>query len=286
MTWQKDKQPLILIFALSAAILAVTSSCVEENRKPDKIGVVVSILPLADFAEHIGRDKIEVTVMVPPGANPHSYEPKPDQLKQVSQAKMFVKAGSGVEFELVWMDKLIQINEDMMVVNSSQGIELIGRDPHVWLSPLNAKKMVRNICEGLEKLDPANSEYYKANLHEYLDELDEIDRYTKEKLERIKSRRFIAYHPAWGYLAKDYDLEQIPIEHGGKEPRAERIRDIVEMAKELNTRVVFVSPQLATKGAETIAREIGGYSEFLDPLPQDYISNMRIVVEQLARAMR
>ena len=286
MTWQKDKQPLILIFALSAAILSVTSSCVEENRKPDKIRVVVSILPLADFAQHIGRDKIEVMVMVPPGANPHSYEPKPDQLKKVSRAKMLIKAGSGVEFELVWIDKLIQINEDMMVVNSSQGIELIGRDPHVWLSPLNAKKMVGNICEGLEKLDPANGEYYKANLHEYLDELDEIDRYTKEKLERIKNRRFIAYHPAWGYLAKDYDLEQIPIEHGGKEPRAERIKQVVEKAKEFEARVIFVSPQLVTKGTETVAREIGGYAEFLDPLPQNYISNMRKVVEQLARAMR
>lgn len=286
MTWQKDKQPLILIFALSAAILSVTSSCVEENRKPDKIGVVVSILPLADFAEHIGRDKIQVTVMVPPGANPHSYEPKPDQLKQVSQAKMFIKAGSGVEFELVWMDKLIQINEDMMVVNSSQGIELIERDPHVWLSPLNAKKMIGSICEGLEKLDPANSEYYKANLHEYLGELDEIDRYAKERFERTKNRGFIAYHPAWGYLARDYDLEQIPIEHGGKEPTAERIKQVVEKAKEFEVRVIFVSPQLATKGTETVAREIGGYAEFLDPLPQDYISNMRIVVEQLARAMR
>jgi zinc transport system substrate-binding protein len=283
---QKDRKAFVLIFAFSVVILLLVLSCEEKNSRQEKIGVVVSVLPLADFVEHIGKDKVEVTVMVPPGASPHSYEPRPDQLKEVSRAKMFIKAGSGVEFELAWMDKLAKINRDMMVLNGSERIELIERDPHVWLSPLVAKTMAENICRGLEKLDPGNSEYYRSNLNQYSQELEETDSYIRRELEGIEIRSFICYHPAWSYFARDYDLEQIPIERGGKEPTAEGIREVVEKAKESGARVVFVSPQLVTKGAETVAREIGAYIQPLDPLPEDYISDMRRAAERLAQAMR
>jgi zinc transport system substrate-binding protein len=283
---QKDRKAFVLIFVFSAVILLPVLSCEEKNSRQEKIGVVVSVLPLADFVEHIGKDRIEVTVMVPPGASPHSYEPRPDQLKQVSRAKMFVKAGSGVEFELAWMDKIGQINRDMMVLSGSEGIELIEGDPHVWLSPLAAKTMAENICRGLVKLDPGNSKYYRANLNEYSQELEETDRYIRQELAGIRIRSFISYHPAWSYFARDYDLEQIPIERGGKEPTAEGIREVLEKAKKSGARVVFVLPQLATKGAETVAREIGAYIEPLDPLPEDYISDMRRAAERLAQAMR
>jgi zinc transport system substrate-binding protein len=283
---RKNKHLSIFFLLLSMVALPLSFSCEEKSGRQDKIGVVVSILPLCDFVQQIGKNKVEVTIMVPPGGSPHSYEPKPDQLKQVSRAKMFVKVGSGVEFELAWMDKLAQLNEDMRIIDSSQGIELMGKDPHIWLSPTNAKKMVENICDGLVELDPKNSEYYKENLNHYLAELSQIDGNIRERLEGIEDRRFIAYHPAWGYFARDYDLEQISVQHAGKEPTAEQIRDVVKKAKAFENKVVFVSPQLATKGAETIAKEIGGFTVFIDPLPQSYIPNMRAVVGQLVQAMR
>lgn len=274
----------ILLLVMLALILAL--SCGKDQADVERIGVVVSILPIADFVEQIGRDKVEVTVMVPPGASPHSYEPKPDQLREVSLAEMFVVAGSGVEFELVWMEKLMGINKEMMVVNSSRGIEFMGGDPHVWLSPKNAQKMSRNICDALVELEPENQEFYRANLKEYQRELEELDGYIRERLEGTENRRFIVFHPAWEYFAKEYDLEQIPVEQAGKEPTIEEMKRVVEVAQELENKIVFVSPQFATKGAETIAKEIGGETIFIDPLPRTYIANMQTVVERLLQAMR
>jgi zinc transport system substrate-binding protein len=250
------------------------------------MGVVVSILPLADLVEQVGGDKVEVTVMVPPGASPHSYEPKPSQLKAVSKAEMFVKVGTEVEFETAWMDRLVQINKKMLVLDSSEGVQLLGNDPHVWLSPLNVEKMVQNIYAGLVRLDPGNEEYYSNNKESCLKQIIELDAYIRERLGNVEDRRFIVYHPAWGYFARDYNLEQILVEREGKEPTAEEIGNAVTQAKTLHHKVVFVSPQFPTKGAETVADEIGGKTEFLDPLPRNYIDDMRAVVQKLAQAMR
>jgi zinc transport system substrate-binding protein len=278
--------PLRFAILLSLVVFVLTLSCGGEKIESGRMNVVVSILPLADFAKQLGQDKIEVTVMIPPGASPHTYEPKPVQLIAVSKARVFVKAGSGVEFELAWMDKLYQINPKMMVLNSSEGLELEERDPHVWLSPLNAKKMVENICEGLVEIDPGNKEYYTSNKEDYLKQLDDLNEFIKVQLDDLRNKMFFVYHPAWGYLAKDYNLEQISVEREGKEPTAEEIRKVVEKVKELGDRTIFVSPQFATKGAEVVAAEIGGSVEFLDPLPQSYISDMRALVQLLAKTMR
>jgi len=279
---------LTFVLAVLMTGFVLTFSCgrKSEVHEEEKIEVVVTIPPLAEFVENVGEDKVEVTVMVPPGASPHTYEPTSSQLKKVSQAKIYVKVGSGVEFELTWMDKLIGINKDMMVVNSSQGIDVMGNDPHVWLSPLNAKTMVENICNGLIRIDPENEEYYVKNKSQYLQELTELDDYIRERLEEIENKKFLVYHPSWGYFAKEYGLKQIPIEQAGKEPSAKEIKDVVEKAKKHNIKVVFVSPQLSTKSAEVIAKEIGGQTMSIDPIAQSYIPNMRIVIEKLTPAMR
>jgi len=86
----------------------LSSSCQGTSQPRDKIGAVVTIVPQADFVENVGGEKVDVTVMVPPGADPHTYELTPSQMMKVSKAKMYAKVGSGVEFELVWMDKIIE----------------------------------------------------------------------------------------------------------------------------------------------------------------------------------
>jgi zinc transport system substrate-binding protein len=282
----ENRMSLRFVFLLSMVVFALNLSCGGEKIESGRMNVVVSILPLADFAKQIGQDKIEVTVMVPPGASPHTYEPKPVQLIAVSKARMFIAAGSGVEFELAWIDKLCQINSKMMVLNSSEGLVLVEKDPHVWLSPVNAKKMVENICDGLVKIDPTNQEYYTDNKENYLKQLDDLDEYIKGELDGLSNRTFFVYHPAWSYLSRDYHLEQVPVEKEGKEPTAEEIRMVVEKAKELGNKTIFVSPQVTTKGAEVVAAEIGGSVEFLDPLPGSYISDMRVVSDLLSKSMR
>ena len=156
----------------------------------EKIGVIVTIVPQAEFVERDGADKVSVVILVPPCASPHTYEPTPSQMQKIAKAKIYAKVGSGIEFELVWMGKIIAINPDMLIIDCSEGIELIdmsshyheheleihenqhfGKDPHIWTSPRNAKIMVENIYNGLIEIDPNNKKYYAQNKDAYINDL-------------------------------------------------------------------------------------------------------------------
>ncbi len=160
-----------------------------------------------------------------------------------------------------------------------------GTDPHIWLSVRNAMTMVQNICAGLVEVDPDNRAYYEQNCTAYLAELGELDTEIEESLSGVQNRRFIVFHPAWGYFAHDYDLIQIAVEKGGKEPDIDYQSRLIEEAREHEIRVVFVSPQFSIKSAEVIAGEIGGQVVRIDPLAEDFIDNMRVVASAMREAM-
>jgi zinc transport system substrate-binding protein len=275
-------------------MIAAAAGCGRETETTGKTVVAVTILPQAGFVEAIGGDRVEVVVMVPPGASPHTYEVTPDQMTQLSNARMYAKVGSPVEFELAWMDKLIGVNQSMLVVDCSKGIDLTesqdpdepGLDPHIWLSVKNAEIMVRNICDGLVQVDAANKAYYEANCAAYLGELTELDNALAADLSGVRNRSFIVFHPAFGYFARDYNLKQIGVEQEGKEPDADYIVRLIEEAKKQNIRVIFVSPQFSTKSAEVIAKEIGGRVAVIDPLAKDFIDNMRAIESAMKQAMQ
>jgi zinc transport system substrate-binding protein len=214
-------------------------------------------------------------------------------MTEVAEAKMYAKVGSGIEFELSYMDKIEAVNKNMLVVDCSKGIELVtsvdpnepGIDPHIWLSPNDAKIMVQNICDGLVQVDPANKDYYEQNRDAYLQKLDALDQEIRSSLANIKNRAFIVLHPAWGYFARDYDLEQIPIEIGGKEPSAQDITRIIDEAKQRNIKIIFASPQFNPQMAEVIANEIGGKVVLIDDLARDYIENLHKVLDEMVQAM-
>ncbi len=301
---------LIFVLILSLSII-ILSGCIENPQKEDnRLGIVVTILPQSEFAEKIGGDKVIVTVMVPPGASPHTYEPTPSQLMVVSNAKMYAKVGSGIEFERVWFDKIRETNKDMLVVDCSSGVNLINAehgasehehdgsehaghyhesdnefkhnsDPHIWLSPKNAKIMVENTYKGLIQIDPENKDYYKKNKDNYLLELDELDNEISDALSSVNNKKIMTYHPSWTYFAKDYGLEQIPIEKEGKEPTPQGISTLIKQAKENNITIIFASPQFSTKSAEVIAKELNGEVVLVDPLAKDYLNNLRVVAESI-----
>ncbi|MCL0078169.1 zinc ABC transporter substrate-binding protein [Dehalococcoidia bacterium] len=284
---------MVLILAVTG--FAAACQPVAETPAEEKIRVIVSILPLADFVENIGGERVAVTVMVPPGASPHTFAPTPGQLRAVSHAQMYVKVGSGLGFERAWMDRIRAQNEDMLIIDGSVGIELIhggcpccapgDLDPHIWLSPLNARIMVQNISEGLIRIDPEYADFYTENTRRYLAELNALDKYIRERLDGFANRYFLIYHPAFGYLARDHNLTQLAIERDGKTPTPRVIRDSIDLAVKHNLSYVFVSPQFALRHAETIARSINGQTALIDPLPQDYIPSMRSLADLLAREM-
>jgi len=283
----KYNKYLILIIIISVFLFAgvtLKKTNLGLISKEEKIGVVVSILPLAEFVEQVGKDKVEVTVIVPPGADPHLFELTPVQLKKISQAQLYVEVGSGLNFELTWMDKIKLIYKDMLICNSSIGITLVDKDPHIWLSPRNAKTMVENISEALTKIDPLSQKYFKKNSIEYINKLDILDKEIKALLEGVKNCRFISYHSSWGYFAKEYDLIQIAIENEGKEPSAASLAHIIDQTRAFNISIILVSPQFNTKSAEVVAKEVGAKIIIADPLSMDYINNLRKLVEEIITA--
>ena len=297
-----------LLFIIAALLLAsspvlAAASCQEEVEAGAEIGVVVTLQPQVQFVEKVGGDKVNVTVMVPPGVSPHTYEPTPGQMKAVANAEIYAKVGSGVEFELVWLDNIVAQNKGITVVDCSEGITLIemsneheheeagdsnhkGRmDPHIWMSPINAKVMVENICNGLIVVDPDNNTYYESNRDAYLQRLTLLDQDIKDDLSDITNRFFMVFHPSFGYYAEEYNLTMLPIEEEGKEPTAAGLARLIVQAKEHDIKIVFAEPQFNPESASVIADAIEGNIAFIDPLAEDYIENMRLITGELAQAM-
>ncbi|MCD1295410.1 zinc ABC transporter substrate-binding protein [Methanocella sp. CWC-04] len=268
-----------------AAVLS--SGCVSgpgSQADGDKLAVVVSILPQAQFVEKIGGDKIKAIVLIPPGAEPHDYEPKASQLAEISNARMYAILGSGIPFETVWLDKIRAVNDKMEIVNTSEGADLISGDPHAWLSPKQAMVMVENIYQALAKLDPENRDYYYNNKESYMNELRSLDSDIESTIRESGKTSFMVFHPAWGYYARDYGLDMMSIEEEGKEPSPSDIEKSIKEAREKGIKVVFVEPQFSQAGAKAIADELGGTVVAVDPLAKDYLQNMRKVTEAFTGA--
>ncbi|MFA5055671.1 MAG: zinc ABC transporter substrate-binding protein [Dehalococcoidia bacterium] len=288
----KTRKLIILTFATVLLVCTILPSiaCDGGNSGSDKLGVAVTLVPYANFVQQVGGDRVDVTVMVPVGASPHIYQPLNSQMVALSEAELYVQVGSGVEFELTWMDNIIAQNEEMLVVNASDGIELIdstdadepGMDPHVWTSPTNVKIILENICDGLIEVDPDNAAYYQGNRDSYLDELDALDEYINGVFEGYTVRHFLIYHPSFGYFAAEYNLTQLSIELEGKEPTPQVIQRCIDLAQQYNLNYVYMDPASVTQYAETIAGNIGGTTAMLNPLPEDYIESMRAVADAIA----
>ena len=287
---------LILISVLLSAAL---SGCISPEEPPatvslnhsspgDRIKVAATIAPLADLVKAVGGDRVDVTVVVPPGAEPHTFEPTPSLMVQLSQADLYVMNGAGLEF---WMDQLLQSNKDLRIVDSSLEIELLQEDgketnPHIWLSLRNAAIQVKNICSGLSDLDPDNRDYYIQNQDNYLRKLKVLDEQFNRSFSNVSTPVFIVHHPAWSYFARDYSLEQIPLLEEEKEPGPRYLSQVIDLAKKSNITTVFVEPQFNPKAAEVISREMSARLISLDPLAPDYLENMRYAGKEIAQSMQ
>ena len=289
---------LAIAFSNAAQVFPEPSS---NTRK--SIKVFVSIPPQAYFLESVGGERVDVSVLVGPGYSPATYEPTPRQMAELSRAKVYFRIG--VPFENVWIERIIKANPNMKVVDTRRGIELLPmkahrygddedhhhhgkslKDPHIWTSPRLVKIQARNICDALIGEDPAHTAYYEDNLKAFHIDLDKLDRKITEILKDLKTPRFMAFHPAWGYFAHDYGLEEIPIEVEGKEPGARALADLIKRVNQEGIKVVFVQAQFSTKNAETVARAIGGRIVRIDPLAKDFLKNMMKIAEAFAEVMQ
>ena len=269
--------------------------------------ITVSILPQKYFVEKITKDKFEVNVMVQPGASPHTYEPKTSQMKALATSKVYFS--TGVSFEHVWLDKFKKNAKDTLFVDLSDGIEKLsmgkhehheedehgheakdnhdahdedGLDPHIWLDPILVKIQVKNIYDTMIKVDAQNADFYKVNYEQFLKELDELDANLKTILTPYKDKAFMVFHPSWGYFAKRYDLEQIPIELQGKEPKPNELVELIKDAKEHDIKIVFVSPQFSQKSAKTISQNINAKVATIDPMVSNWSEGLILTAKEIA----
>jgi zinc transport system substrate-binding protein len=267
----------------------------------EQLHVMVSIAPQKYFVERIGNGYVTVNVMVPPGAEPHTFEPKPAQLKALSHSSAYMRIR--IDFESAWMDKIEAANPKMLVVDTTQGIKRMPMtagyqeegeqthtdkgenfDPHIWLSPPLVKVQAQTIANALVQLDAKHKQVYQANLERFLAEIDTLDADIRKALQGA-NRKFIVFHPSWGYFARDYGLEMIPIQVGGQEPSAAELGALITKAKKEGIKVVFAEPEFSTQSADTIAREIGGEVLLLNPLSPDWLNNLRTVANTFAKVL-
>lgn len=278
--------------------------------------VTVSISPQKYFVEKIAADKVNVNVMVKPGSSPAIYEPKTSQMKKLAKSSAYFSIG--VPFENAWLERFKSANKNMLIVDTSKGIQKIemeahkhhdedghdkhkeehhneaeheghehsGSDPHIWLDPILVKIQVKNIYESLVKIDAVNKEFYKKNLDNFLKELDEFDHEIHETLEKYEDKAFMIFHPSFGYFAKRYHLEQIAIEIEGKEPKPRQLIELVKEAKKHDIKIVFVAPQFSQKGAKTISNSINGNVSFIDPLAENWDINLLKVANEIAKSYK
>ncbi len=204
----------LLILLLLVLILC---GCVSPRDGSAQVKVVATIIPLGEFVRALGGDRVAVSVLVPPGADPHTFEPSPSQMREVANANAYMENGVGLES---WMANILKVNSQMLVVDTSRGISLIGGEAasagstgtmaaHIWLSPRNAVIQVQNICDGLISVDPAGKDYYINNRDNYVTKLMELDAYLNRTFAGTKKKKFVVLHPAWIYFARDFGLEQI-----------------------------------------------------------------------------
>ena len=262
----------------------------------DPLPVTVSILPQKYFVERIGGDRVDVSVMVLPGASPATYEPKPRQMVNLAKSKIYFAIG--VPFETHWLRKFRDFSPQMTIVATQSGIQKIPmkahlhekdekekdgktavhteiKDPHIWLAPPLVMLQARNILAGLLKADPEHGKLYQANYKKFVRELVDLDLKLMGRFEGVvQGARFMVYHPAWGYFARAYGLEQIPIEMEGKNPTPRELQELIAMARKDGIKVIFVQPQFSVKSADTIAKAIGGRVMFADSLALDWAGNL------------
>jgi len=286
---------LFLFCLLLQTILGIGKASAADT----KINVFVSIAPQNYFVQKIGGERVAVSVLVPSGADPHTYEPKPAQMRALAKCDTYF--ATGVDFEKAWLKKIASLNSRMLIVHTEEGLSRIAMagspdhgkdlkhqagspDPHTWLSPLLVKGQADRILSALVRIDPKDEKLYRANDLLFLREIESLDRELRDMFSKHQGAPFLVLHPSWGYFARAYGLRMISVEIEGKEPKPSQLNKLIQEARIQGIRVVFAQPQFSVKSAEIISREIGGRVVLVDPLAEDWAENLRRAAREFVSA--
>jgi zinc transport system substrate-binding protein len=281
------------------------------RQNSSQIKVLVTVLPEAGYAKAVGGERTEVLVVVPPGADPHTFEPSVKEMEKFSDADIYFTLNKGtLPLEDNLVTRLSSMNPRMKVIETAPGIEFLsgqeeqdevkneenqgsgatvaghsheGLDPHVWVSLKNTKLMVNHMYDALASADPAYAPYYLANRDTILANITLMDNEITSMLNKTPRKKFIASHASWGYFARDYGLDQVIIGKPGKEATSKDIEMLIRMAREENITLIITEPQYSRKAAEMIANSINGSIVIADPLAPDMPQELQRLAITLSR---
>lgn len=305
--------PLAAVFALAAlaGVWAGTPAAAPAQAPT----VVVSILPQSEFVARIAGSKVKILTLVGPGASPHSYEPTPRQMADLSGASLWLTIG-GVEFEKALMPKVKALYPRLGIVDTAAGVKFRtleshshegeaaasgaapaaagegdhdeegGPDPHVWLGRDAVKVQLSAATEALCALLPADAALFRKNRDAYVAEIDAAFASLAKDLAPLKGRKVFVYHPSFGYFLDSFGILQEAVELGGKEPTQKSLASLIAEAKADGAKVVFVQKQFSTNAARTVAAAIGGVVVEVDPLAPDWLANIKAMGAALKRAIK
>ena len=260
--------------------------------------VSASILPTAFFVEQIGASSVEVNTIVQEFADPHSFEPRASDMKKLENSDLFFAVG--IEYENVWLPKFSKAFPNLKVIKTQGKTPKYDKithddhqehgdhkheehehefDTHIWLDPIMVKEQAKIMAQALSNEYPQNSQIYSQNLDKFNQEIDKLDSYIKDSLKDLKNRKFMVFHPSWGYFAKRYNLTQIAIESGGKEPKPAALAKLIKMAKSENIKVIFISPEFSQKSAKLIAEQTGAKLIEINHLSKNWLENMYTIAD-------
>lgn len=285
----------------------------------EEIQVAVAIPPLETFVEEVGGEEVKSVVMIPPGRSPANYAPSPRELAAFSDSVIYFSLGLPAE-EAGILSEAREINPDLKIVRLDEKVAEVyeplypgdeelqegesrseeqqqendessgtgghrhsdGEDPHIWLSPRRAELMVEIIAAELGSINESKKEQYLQRAEEYIDKIRATDMEIRGMLEEFQGRRFMIFHPSFGYFADEYGLEMVALEAEGKEASARRLQEITELAAEEGIETVFYQQEIDSRQTEVLAEEIGAETERLFPLASNYCDNLL----QTARLLR
>lgn len=279
------------------------------ERAPEAVTIAVSIPPQAYLVERIGGSSVRVITLLRPGQTPETYQPTDAQVGKLAKAAVYFRLG--VPFERgKWLRMVRAAGTGLRVVDMHEGVSFRSMrtgsrhtshspqasgagtrdshrespDPHIWLSPRRLKIQARTVARTLIQVNPHRRTHYEANLRGLLADLDRLDEEFRTLTDPLRGRRFYVYHPAWGYFADDYGLEQVALEAEGKPHGDRALTGLLRQARRDGVQVVFASPQAPVRAVQTLARALGARVETLDPLAGDLPANLRRTARRIAEA--
>ena len=289
------------LFAISLAAIALPASllliaCQEEEVEEGetaRVKVVASLDLFADFARQVGGDRLNVSNLIPAGADPHTYEPVPSRVAKLTKADLVIVNGLRLEAAL---EDVIEENtpSSAILVELAEGLPIINKNPHLWLDVQNAIAYVERIRDALVEIDPAGAETYRANADSYLAELRTLDAEVATAIDSIPSdrRKLVTFHDAFSYLAQRYGLQVVGVvvASPGKEPSAKDVANLVDAIAAEEVPAVFKEPQFNARILELAADDAGVevctlYSGTLDKKVNTYVKLMRFNAREMARCL-